>query len=359
MFRFVIQCCVLVCVLVSSATASAACNLQITGLSTNQTVILDADTIGTTDETTTVNFTVQNTGTSSCYYFLTMDEGISLVHEYNRHATITYAMPSLFRQANSEVILYQLYSQSVTANDIVKTLDHAQVAQNVLGPQEILAGQSLAESFIIHVPAQSLPDLVAESYADLVTLTLYQNPDAIIDFANDCPTCTEVSDQSIVFQFEITDFATLAIGDQYNTATSQAATLDFGVLYTNKADDFSVYVGGRTGSGSVCTVTMSSANGSKLIRQDITGTPQSGDMIDYTVSATGTIGSPNVAATIDLSTANTPVNLATSSVPFVCGDNDHGVMGVDVTVTIGNVDTTILFGGTFQDVITIEATIGL
>lgn len=359
MLRFFIQCCVLLCVLVYGTTASAACNLQITGLSSNQTVVLDADTIGTTDVTSTVNFIVQNTGTSSCYYFLTMDEGVSLVHEYNRYASITHALPALFRQANSEIILYQVYSQAVTANDIVKTLDHAQVAQNVLGPQEILAGQSLAESFIIHVPAQALPDLVAESYADLVMLTLYQNPDAVIDFANDCPTCTEVSEQPLVFQFEITDFATLAIGDQYNTATSQAATLDFGVLYTNKTDYFSVYVGGRTGSGSVCTVTMSSANGSKLVRQDITGAPQPHDMIDYTVSATGTIGSPNVAATIDLSTANTPVNLASSSVPFVCGDNDQGVMGMDVTVTIGTVDTTTLFGGTFQDVITIEATIGL
>lgn len=359
MLRFIVQLCVCICLLMSSSTAFGVCNLQVTGLSSTQNVVLDADTIGTTDETTTVNFTVQNTGTSACYYFLTMDEGGAGVHEYNRYANITHALPDLFRQANSEIITYQVYSQAVTANDIVKTLDHAQVAQNVLGPQQILAGQTLSESFIIHVPAQPLPDLVAESYADVVTLTMYQNPTAFIDFANDCPTCTEVSDQPLVFQFEITDFATLAIGDQYNTATSQAATLDFGMLYTDKQDYFSVYVGGRTGSGSVCTVTMSSANGSKLVRQDIRGTPQAHDMIDYTVSATGTLGGPNVAATIDLSAANTPVNLATSSVPFVCGNNNQGVMGVDVTVTIGTVDTTTLFGGTFQDTITIEATIGL
>ena len=359
MFRLTMQLCILICMLLYTHDAVAVCNLQVTGLSSTQNVVLDADTIGTTDVTATINFTVQNTGSSSCYYFLTMDEGGAAVHEYNRYANITHALPSLFRQANSEIILYQLYSQAITANDIVKTLDHAQVPQNVVGPQQILAGQTLAESFIIHVPAQALPDLVAESYADVVTLTLYENPNAVIDFANDCPTCTEVSDQPIVFQFEITDFATLAIGDQYNTSTSQAATLDFGVLYTNKEEYFSVYVGGRTGSGSVCTVTMSSANGSKLVRQDISGTPQAHDMIDYTVSATGTLGGPNVAATIDLSTANTPVNLATSSVPFVCGNNDQGVMGVDVKVTIGTVDTTTLFGGTFQDVITIEATIGL
>ena len=32
---------------------------------------------------------------------------------------------------------------------------------------------------------------------------------------------------------------------------------------------------------------------------------------------------------------------------------------MDVTVTIGTIDTTTLYGGTFQDTITIEAIVGL
>ena len=73
--------------------------------------------------------------------------------------------------------------------------------QNVLGSQQILAGQTLNESFIIHVPNQNLPDIIAEGYADGVIMTLYQNPNAVIDFANDCPTCTEVSSRPYRLSF--------------------------------------------------------------------------------------------------------------------------------------------------------------
>ena len=69
--------------------------------------------------------------------FLTMDEGGVGVHEYNHYANIAHVLPDLYGQANSDLI-YQLYSQSVAAN-IVKTLDDAQAAQNVLGSQQILA----------------------------------------------------------------------------------------------------------------------------------------------------------------------------------------------------------------------------
>ena len=88
----------------------------------------------------------------------------------------------------------------------------------------------------------------------------------------------------------MTDFATLMIGDQYDIPNSQAM-LDFGVLQTNQSDYFTVFVGGRASSGT-CTVTISSANGSKLIRQEISGAPQSRDEIPYTVSAVATIGGP-------------------------------------------------------------------
>ena len=357
MFRIIVQFCLLLFMLLISPNAFATCNLQVAGLATTQTVQIDADTIGATAVTVTVNFTVQNTGSSSCYYFLTMDEGGVGVHEYNRYANITHSFPDLYGQANSDLISYQVYSQSVAANNIVKTLDDAQAAQNVLGSQQILAGQTLNESFTIHVPNQNLPDIIAEGYADGVIMTLYQNPNAVIDFANDCPTCTEVSSRNVQFEFQVTDFATLVIGDQYDIPNSQAM-LDFGVLRTNQEDYFTVFVGGRASSGT-CTVTISSANGSKLIRQDISGSPQSHDEIPYTVAAAATIGGPNVSASIDLSTANSAVSLATSSVPFVCGNNNQGVMGMDVTVTIGTVDTTTLYGGTFQDTITIEAIVGL
>ena len=141
-------------ILLNSSNAFATCNLQIAGLATTQTVQVDADTIGATAVTVSVNFTVQNTGSSSCYYFLTMDEGGVGVHEYNRYANITHALPDVYGQANSDLISYQIYSQSVAANNIVKTLDDA---QNVLGSQQILAGQTLNESFTIHVPNQNLP----------------------------------------------------------------------------------------------------------------------------------------------------------------------------------------------------------
>lgn len=357
MFRVVIQFCILLFILLISPNAFATCNLQVAGLATTQTVQIDADTIGSTSVTVTVNFTVQNTGSSACYYFLTMDEGGVGVHEYNRYANITHALPDLYGQANSNWISYQVYSQSVASNNIVKTLDDAQAAQNVLGSQQILAGQTLNESFTIHVPNQNLPDIIAEGYADGVIMKLYQNANSIIDFANDCPTCTEVSSRPIQFEFQVTDFATLAIGDHYDISNRQAM-LDFGVLQSNQSDSFTVYVGGRATSGT-CTVTISSENGSKLIRQKISGAPQSHDEIPYTVSAAGTIGGPNVAASIDLSTANAAVNLATSSVPFVCGSNNQGVMGMDVTITLGTVDTSTLYGGIFQDVITIEAIVGL
>ena len=124
-------------------------------------------------------------------------------------------------------------------------------------------------------------------------MTLYQNPNAVIDFANDCPTCTEVSTRPVQIDFQVTDFATLVIGEQYDIPNSQAM-LDFGVLRTNQTDYFTVFVGGRASSGT-CSVTISSANGSKLIRQGITGTPQSHDEIPYTVSAAATIGGPNVS----------------------------------------------------------------
>ena len=121
-----------------------------------------------------------------------------------------------------------------------------------------------------------------------VIMTLYQNPNAVIDFANDCPTCTEVSSRNLQFEFQVTDFATLVIGDQYDISNSQAM-LDFGVLRTNQEDYFTVFVGGRASSGT-CTVTISSANGSKMIRQGISGAPQSHDEIPYTVSAAATAG---------------------------------------------------------------------
>ena len=106
MFRVVIQICVVVLLWFLSPNAFATCNLQVAGLATTQTVQIDADTIGATAVTATVNFTVQNTGSSSCYYFLTMDEGGVGVNEYNRYANITHVLPDLYGQANSDLISY-------------------------------------------------------------------------------------------------------------------------------------------------------------------------------------------------------------------------------------------------------------
>lgn len=334
----------------------ADCKLSFNGLATNQYVVVDAETINKSTLTKTVNFTVENTSASDCYYFITMDEGGAGNLSYNRQAYITHALPVMFQNANSDSIAYQLYSQSVMASNIVKSLNHAVFQQNVLGPRLIRAGQNVSESFLVHVPAQPLPNLIAESYQDDVMLTMYQSPTATIDFVNDCPTCVEEEQQPLNIQFGIMNYVTLSIGNSYNPNT-RSALLDFGELETSKEESFSVFVGGRTGSGSACSIAISSENGSKLVREDIIGAPKENERVNYTIRAQSDIGSPTVSTSIDLSTPNVPVNLATSSTPFLCGGNNKGIMGVEVYITIGDVDRKK--SGIYRDTITIEATIGL
>lgn len=341
--------------IVLSNEAQATCNLSISGLSPNQLEILDAADMNSSTKTKTVTFNINNSGTSDCYYFMTIDEGVSGDINYDRIAKITYPLPSMFQPANTDSITYQLYSQSVTASNIVKTLNHAVFQQNVLGPRQIQAGQTLSESFLIHVPLQILPSIIAESYSDDVVLRLYEHPNSSIDFVNDCPTCTEVSNQPINIQFEITEYVTISLGNKYNP-NSGYAMLDFGELESNEQQSFEVYVGGRTGGGNACTVSIHSENGSKLVHENVSGAPQSYDQVDYSVQAVGSLGAPNVSSSIDLSTPNTPVNLATSSSALLCGNNNMGVMGVDVNVIIGDVNKKR--SGIYRDTITIDVTIG-
>ena len=336
--------------------AAAECNLSFSGLTANQTIEVNAASINTTTVSKTINFNVDNSGSLDCYYFITIDEGVSGDINYNRWAKITHALPALFQRANNDAISYQLYSQTIIPSNIVKTLNHAVFDQNVLGPFQIRAGQTVSESFLINVPTQSLPNLIAESYQDDVTLTLYKNPNASIDLINDCPTCTEESRQPLNLQFRLTDYVTLSIGDTYDPYSRQGL-LDFGELETSQQQSFSVYVGGRTGSGNACSVTISSLNGSKLVRDDVFGTQQSHDEISYTVTAQPGLGGAIVPATIDLSAPNTAVKLATASQSLICGNNSSGVMAVDVSVTIGSVDNKV--SGTYRDTITVVATIGL
>jgi len=330
--------------------------LSFGGLATNQIIVVNAETINSNSQTRTINFNVENSGNSDCYYFITINEGVTGDINYNRQAQITHALPAIFQQADQDTISYQLYSQSVTASNIVKTLNHAVFSQNVLGPFHIRAGQSLSESFLIHIPTQTLPNLIAESYEDDVRLTLYQSPNALIDFVNDCPTCTEESQHPLNIQFEVMDYVTLSIGDSYNPSMRQAL-LDFGELQSNKQQSFEVYVGGRSGSGSTCAITIRSENGSKLLREDVVGSLQDNYEVGYLVHAQGDMGSPTIASNIDLSNPNIPVKLATSSVPFLCGNNSKGVMIVKVYITIGDIEKKL--SGVYRDTLTVEVTIGL
>ena len=342
--------------LLFSRSSFADCQLSLNGIATNPYVVVDAESIDRSTITKTVNFNVENSSSSDCYYFITMDEGGAGNISYNRQAYITHALPAMFQSSNSDRISYQLYSQSVMSTDIVKSLNHAVFQQNVLGPRLIRAGQTLTESFLIHVPAQPLPNLIAESYQDDITLTLYQNPTAAIDFVNDCPTCIEEKQQVLNIQFGITNYVSLSIGNNYNP-NANTKLLDFGKLESNKEESFEVFVGGRTGSGSACSVTIRSENGSKLVLEDLEQAPTEDEQIRYTVRAQADIGSPIVASNINISAPNMPVNLATSSTPFLCGDNNKGIMGVEVYVIIGDVEQKT--AGIYRDTIIIEATIGL
>lgn len=353
--HFIIGCCILWAVF-NSSLAHAECRLAFRGLPRTQYFTVDAETIDSNAITKTMNFTVENSGDSTCYYFVTINEGISGDITYNRQARITNAVPSVFQQANHDTISYQLYSQSIMQNNIVKTLDHAVFDQNVLGPHQIKPGQTLSESFLIHVPRQNLPNLIAESYSDEVELKLYQNLQPSLDLVNDCSRCVEEDSQPLNLQFGIMDYVTLSIGKSYNPNTRQSL-LDFGELLPNKQESFEVYVGGRTESSNTCSVTIASENGSKLKRKDVLGLPKKSDFIDYTVQAQSNMGSPIVEGNINLSTPNTPVNLATSSVPFRCGDNNKSMMAVDVSITIGDVEQKN--AGIYRDTLVIEVLIGL
>ena len=334
----------------------ADCQLSFNGIGTNQYIVVDAENINKSTLTKSVSFTVENASSSDCYYFITMDEGGAGDISYNRQASITHALPIMFQNTNSDGISYQLYSQSVMASNIVKSLNHAVFQQNVLGPRLIRSGQTLSERFLIHVPAQSLPNLIAESYQDDVMLTLYQSPTAAIDFVNDCTHCIEEGQQPLNIQFGIMNYVTLSIGNNYNPNT-RSALLDFGELQTSKEESFEIFVGGRTGDGSACSITISSENGSKMVREDVVGTPKANEEVKYTIRAQSDIGSPTVSTNIDVSAPNIPVHLATSSTPFLCGSNNKGVMGVEVYITIGDVEQKK--SGFYRDTITIEATIGL
>ena len=337
-------------------SAFAECRLSFRGLATNLYATIDAEHIHRNSLTKTINFTVENSGSSDCYYFVTIDEGMSGDINYDRQAQVTHVLPTTLQAPSGEGIAYQLYSQSVIASNIVKTLEDAVFNQNVLGPRQIQAGKTLSESFLLHVPTQTVPNLIAESYADDVILTLYQNSDAAIDFVQDCPTCIEEEQQPLNIQFGMTDYVTLSLGNPYNQNTRQAL-LDFGELEPHKQQSFEVYVGGRSGSGGTCSVTISSEYGSRLVREDVTGQPKSHDEVAYGIHAQVDMGNPIVPTKIDISIPNQPVSLATSSVPFLCGNNNQGVMAIDVYITIGDIDRKI--SGIYRDTITVEAKIGL
>lgn len=357
MLRLIIQTCALfLAVSLFSSNAFAECSLSLQNLPSKYFFSVDAETINTLSLTKTISFTVENSGASECYYFVAIDGGGSRDLAYNRQASITYALPAIFQHANSDSFSYQLYSKAVTTSNIIKSLDDATFEQNVLGPRHIKAGEIVLESFVVHVPRQTLPNLIAESYDDNLMLTLYQNPNASIDFINDCPTCSIANQQSFNIQFGITEYVTLSIGSAYNPNTKQAL-LDFGELESNKQRSFEVYVGGRSGSGSTCSVTISSENGSKLILKDRRKSPQNFDKIDYTVYVQSEMGNPVIPNNIDLSAPNVPVLLATSSESFLCGNNNQGVMAVDVIITIGEVERKT--SGIYRDTLTIEAKIGL
>ncbi len=354
--RHCIQIVMLIGLFCWNVNAHAKCDLSITGLSNRQSAVLDADTIHQRAVTKTVNFMVENRGTTGCYYFLTIDPGVAGDINFQRRANITHALPAVFQQANREYISYQLYSEAVRDNTVITTLDQAVFNQNVLGPRYIRPRESLSDQFLIHVPAQALPNLIAESYADEVSLTLYQHSEALIDFAGDCPNCTEEARRTLNFQFNLTDYVTLSIGNAYNPNRRQAK-LDFGELESGAEDSFVVYAGGRTNSGSACSVTISSAQGAKMVRKDVVGKVGNRDVIPYSLVARGGLGSPTVVGNIDVSTPNTAVPLATSSTPFICGNNPQGMMSIDVDVKIGDVEGKA--AGVYQDTLTVEVMIGL
>jgi hypothetical protein len=356
MLKYIIGYCLIFYTVVFGKNVFASCDLSITGLTANQVVILDATTIQSNTVTKAINFNVENSGSSDCYYFVTINEGVSGDFNYNRRAKITFPLFGMFQSSNSDVISYQLYSQSVTSSNIIKSLNHATFNQNVLGPNHIQAGQTLSDSFLLHVPLQTLPSITAESYTDDLVFTLYQHPNTHVDLVNDCPTCLEESQQNLNFQFNITEYVTISFGSRYNSNTGYAL-LDFDELETNEQQSFEVYVGGRTGSGSSCSVKISSENGSKLAHENNDGISKIFNEINYQVHALSRLGAPNVSPSIDLSNSNTQVTLATSSVPFLCGNNNMGVMAVEVFVTIGDVNKKQ--SGIYRDTLTIEVTIGL
>ena len=356
MRHYILQICTFLCTFLYSTNLFAKCDLAFRGINTNQSIVVDADTIHKMGQTKMLSFNVQNMGTSDCYYFATISEGGSGDILYHRQAKITHALPVVFNQANTETIFYQLYSRSVINSNIIKSLDQARFVQNVVGGRKINAGQTITESFLVHVPAQRLPNLIAESYEDNVILTLYQSPDALIDFSHDCPSCTEEDYIPLNLQFPITDYVTLSLGWGYNPNTRQAF-LDFGELESNQNESFSIYVGGRSGSGSTCSVTISSQYGSRLVRKDIVGIPKRSDEVYYTVQAQSEMGNPLVSKDIDISTPLKPVILATANDPFICGNNAQGMMGINVFVTIGDVDGKN--SGIYHDTIIVEAKIGL
>ena len=356
MRHFILQICTFLGMFLCSTNVFAKCDLFFRGVNTNQSIVVDADTIHKMAQTKMLSFNVENTGTSDCYYFVTMNEGMSGDILYNRQAKITHALPVVFHQANNESILYQLYSHSVIDSNIIKSLDQAMFVQNVVGVRKINAGQTMTESFLLHVPAQRLPNLIAESYDDDVVLTLYQSPDDLIDFANDCPLCFEEDNISLNLQFPITDYVTLSLGRGYNPNTHQSF-LDFGELESNEKESFSIYVGGRSGSGNACSVTIRSEKGSKLVRKDVVGEATINDEVYYTVQAEPEMGDPLVSTNIDVSIPLKPVILATASEPFICGTNAQGMMGINVFITIGDVDGKTT--GIYHDTITVEAMIGL
>lgn len=339
-----------------SRNIHAECNLSFNGLATNQSITIDADTINSNTETQTLNFNIENTGTSACYYFVTINEGLYGDFNFNRQAKITHAFPAIFQNADLDKISYQLYSQSITSNNILKSLDEAVFDQNVIGPNQILPGQTLSDNFLIHVPSQKLPNLIAESYEDNVVLTLYKSNSLPIDYVNDCPTCIQENQQTLSIQFKITDYITLSIGNSYNPSSKQAF-VDFGDLVSNDKEDFQIYVGGRIGSSGSCSVTISSENGSRLVRESVTGTPKDYDIVKYQIQATPNIGSPNVPSTIDVSSPNTPVSLGQSSTLFVCGNNNQALMSIIVSIILDTVEKKV--SGPYRDTLTIDVTIGL
>ena len=55
--------------------AFAECVLSFNGLGSNQYIVLDAENISSHVVTQVVSFTVENSSSSECYYFIAMDEG--------------------------------------------------------------------------------------------------------------------------------------------------------------------------------------------------------------------------------------------------------------------------------------------